>query len=546
MGLSHLLRLQKRILDSIEDDLALFKQRKTRELLAYEREYFREFRRDFQVASKTALLQRMRRSQIIFCGDFHSFRQSQKTAIRLLRDAIQEDPLYILCVECIPAECQPRLDAFHRGEFGIDELRARIRWSEIWPFPWENYRDLFAFAQENGIPIVGLESLRTSLEERDLDAARLIADTAIKNPAHHLFVFYGDLHIARRHLPRATREILRSNGLPYKATVIFQNEPRIFWQLARDGTAHTTDVVRLRADTWCIMNATPWVRLQSYVDWLEGETGAFKSIDEDEAGEAGGNIAGKVNAFAHLLQNFLHREPARDIDITVYTFEDIPSFEALLSRTPVPIFKAKTVRYAILLSRPVFLPEDKVVYVPSNSLNLLAEAAALALRNNLVPNEDVALSPRLAMGRLMLNAARAYFGSKVINPKRKCDEVNDLDRFLEETRGRKRNALRFKRASFQWARREIDWVFGDAKRVFRPRGNRFTFASGWEAARVAGSVLAERLYYAFLEGSLQFEDVDRLFSQPVAGEEAARALLREFGAKAKQSGYPIRSKLEKL
>lgn len=544
MGLSHLLRLQKRILDAIEDDLSLYRQRKTRELKAYERDYAREFHRDFRLSSKTDLLKRMRKSQLVFCGDYHSFRQSQKTAIRLLRDAIRDDPRYILCVECIPAQFQEELRAFHRREFDVDELRIRVRYDEFWPFPWNHYRDLFVFAQENDLPIFGLESRRESLAERDIESARIIANTAIEHPEHRLFVFYGDLHIARKHLPRATREILRSNGRSFKATIIFQNEPRIFWRLARNGNAHTTDVVALRADTWCIMNATPWVRLQSYVDWLEGETG--EPSDDASDMSASGNVAGKLNAYAHHLQHFLQCDTTRDIDVTVYSFEDIQSFGQLLKRSPLPLFKAKAIKYAILVSRPMYFAEDKVVYVPSNSLNLLAEAAALAVRGALVPNEEVALSPRAAMAQLILNAARAYFGSKVINPKRKCDELDDIDRLLEETRGRKRNILRFKRTYYQWARREIDWVLGVSRRVFRPHGNRFTFAAGWEAARLAGSLLAERLHYAFLEGSFEFSGVDRLFRQPIATEAEARELLRELGEHARKSGYPIRSKREKL
>ena len=544
MGLSHLLRLQKRILGSIEDDISLYRHRKPKDLIAYEKAYLREFNGDYRVSKKEDLLARIRKSQIIFCGDFHSLRQSQKTAMRLLRDALKSDANYLLCLECIDHKKQDVLDSFFRKEIDLDAMRAQIDFDLSWPFPWENYKDLFLFSQENGIRIIalgsGFSAGRENLNQRDLESAKIIVDSALRFPDLRLFVFYGDLHLAKKHLPSATREILRSNGRTLRTTTIFQNEPRLFWKLARDGLAHTTDVLKLREDTWCIMNSTPWVRLQSYLDWLEGDSFS----DSSEEGGPTDNILGRVNSMLLHLETFLQIQNQNDLDVTIYSFEDIQGFHTLSGKDHS--LRSKAIHHAIYLSRPAFLPDTKSLYVPSASLNVLAEASAFMLLERHNAGGEFIFDPRGRMAALILLQARIYFFSKIINPKRKCEEIDDILSFLKASSRKRRAPFRFKKNFYHWAQRELEWLFEKKLRLFQAKGPRFTYASGCEAARLVGSILSERLHFAFLNGTLSLEEAKKFLLTPISDEKATRKLIRDYGSIAAKSGYAIRSKLEKL
>jgi hypothetical protein len=544
VGISHLLRLQKKILGSIEEDLTSYSHRKPKDLIAYEKAYLREFRRAYKVANKEDLLARIRSSQIIFCGDFHSLRQSQKTAMRLLRDAVRIDSNYILCLECIDQKKQEVLDRFFLKEIDANELRELIGFDSTWPFPWENYKDLFLFSQEVGIQMValgsGFSAGRENLSQRDLESAKIIVNTALRSPKHRLFVFYGDLHLAKKHLPSATKEIFKSNGKSLRFTTIFQNEPRLFWKLARDGLAHTTDVLKLSADTWCIMNTTPWVRLQSYLDWLEGDSLSGAS----EENGLSDNASGRITSMLWHLEKFLNLEKKEDIDVTIYSFENIEGFRALAM--PGFSLRSKAIHHSIYLSRPGFIPDTKSLYIPSTSLNVLAEASALMLLERHKAGGEFIFDPRNNMASQILVQARIYFCSKIINPKRKCEETDDILNFLSANNRKRKATLRFKKNFYHWAQKELRWILEKSNRKFQPKGPRFTYASGCEAARLVGSILSERLHYAFLNGSFPLEEAQKFLLTAITNESSSRKLLLKYGNIASKSGYTIRSKLEKL
>ena len=83
----------------------------------------------------------------------------------------------MLCLECVHQKFQPALDQFSEKKFDIDELRKKIQYDDHWPFPWDNYKELFVFANENNIPLLALNSGENSekerLIERDLASAQI-------------------------------------------------------------------------------------------------------------------------------------------------------------------------------------------------------------------------------------------------------------------------------------------------------------------------------------------------------------------------------------
>lgn len=552
---SYNIRLQKRILHSIEENASLYPVRKSKELIRYEREYYREFLTPIKQSSKSSLTAAILKSDIVYCGDFHSFRQSQKTLIRILRTTIPKRKGRPICIalECIPSKYQSELELFLGGEISLSLLRENISFEQNWAFPWEHYAPLLSFAKENQLFLLALNSDKNaeslSLFERDLYSARIISQHVLSQPDQLVVALYGDLHVARKHLPKATNEILRSNGIKPRVNIIFQNEPSVYWKLAESQLVHKVEVVKLRSNTWCIVNSAPWVRLQAHFDWLEEDIDMnTEDFDEEEHFESkfveGRNepgiitsIPARLNLIANHILHALQIPKGPAFDIDVIPFERIQDLVQITKNPSTPFNEARTLRTSIFLGRPILLPECASAYLPTYSLSSVSEIASHLIRLRLCPEENIFINPLMEFSRLVLQSVRGFFVSKIVNPKRRCDEVPDLLMFLAQTQNRKlKIAKRFQRRSTQWSVRYIEWLEGKRKEFQVPEGENGSFPVGYDAARIVGQIIGERVYHAWTTDDFTVSNAQELMRREISNEVDAKNYilsLRTFWKKAK-------------
>ncbi len=121
----------------------------------YEKEYQLDFNSSRAVAGefqKKDLIGKIRDAQVTFIADFHTFPQAQRTALRLMRESIEESHPWAIGLEAISSQHQRWVNAYLQEEITEKKFLSKIRYLEHWGFPWEQYRPFFELARIRRIP----------------------------------------------------------------------------------------------------------------------------------------------------------------------------------------------------------------------------------------------------------------------------------------------------------------------------------------------------------------------------------------------------------
>ena len=92
----------------------------------------------------------------ILIGESHANACDQQFQADALSALARSDLPLAVGLEMVPWSAQEVLDAFHRGEVGLDELEDQLSWQEYWGYNFSFYRPILAQAKESGIPVYGL------------------------------------------------------------------------------------------------------------------------------------------------------------------------------------------------------------------------------------------------------------------------------------------------------------------------------------------------------------------------------------------------------
>ena len=168
-------RSQRRLYRSLQNELLLLEKGKTKELKKYEKNYTKLFQGKFSLSSRKELLKSIFKSRYIFVADFHPFNQSQKTFLRIVREAREKDENIVIALECIQSNFQKKVDFYLQEKLSLEELREEIEFSEHWPFSWKNYSEILIYAREHKIRVLALNKpTPATLQERDQHASTIL------------------------------------------------------------------------------------------------------------------------------------------------------------------------------------------------------------------------------------------------------------------------------------------------------------------------------------------------------------------------------------
>ncbi len=233
-----LLRLQRETFSRLEEEILSQQRLESRSLRAYRRRYDRQVRTYRRTVTKAHLLGQVTAADIVYCGDYHTLKQAQRTAVRLLSPVLAQGRKVTLALEMVPKNAEKIANEYRRGELPESEFLEKMDYRNKWGFPWPHYRKLFDLARSQGVEIVGLGSNlsdKLPLEARDDLAADFIVEAMLSDPHRLIFCLYGDLHIADPHIPRRVQLRLDRYGLKRKTLSIFQNSEAIYRKLAEQG-----------------------------------------------------------------------------------------------------------------------------------------------------------------------------------------------------------------------------------------------------------------------------------------------------------------------
>jgi hypothetical protein len=174
-------------------------------------------------------------------------------------------------------------------------------------------------------------------------------------------------------LPEAVRELTTGGGKPPpKQLSIYQNCEDIYWQLAEKGHEHTTEVVRISSQEYCIINSTPIVCQQSFLNWLELDDES-EPLDAPEC---------NFRNYANLIASFFNLPVENSIDdVEIATVVDLSFLARLRKRGDFSPGDMEQIKKQILSSESYYIPSAKMVYLGNLSLNHASEEATHFLRH---------------------------------------------------------------------------------------------------------------------------------------------------------------------
>ncbi len=441
-----LIAIQKRLWRRLRREIQSSLDEQPGNVAIYLEEYERELETFESPATRDDLLASVLSAELVYVGDYHTLRQSQKTLLRLLMAATIARPEVILALELVHTNQQPALDAYMKGEIDESEFKKLIRYDETWGFEWRNYREIFALCRRRNVRVVGINSDpkghdRDHLLERDLRAAEVVVKETLAHPRALIFVFDGDLHVARDHLPLVVDSLLTRAGKKREKTLVHQNSEAIYWRLAAKGQENEVSIVRLHRDAYCVFNASPIEKLQSYINWQTerdeltpkedsdwAEIMASEDDVDDEEPSTGQDYTEQVLGFIQTLARFLNIERDDLDDFELFTLKDLDFLDYLAERF--------TKRELGFLKRQVesgesfFIPRGNILYLGDLSVSNAAEEAAHFLHWKCSGAKPRQTDKHFDFYQRALAEALGFFGSKVVNPKRDCWREADCLAFL--------------------------------------------------------------------------------------------------------------------
>ncbi|WP_413612194.1 ChaN family lipoprotein [Bdellovibrio sp. HCB-110] len=462
----------------------------TPELMRYRKVYDKEFSKKWTASTKEALWEQVAQSQVVMIGDFHALHQSQKAQLRILRHLPKERKV-TLAVEFFEAADQEKINKYLSGKMSEREFLKAIQWQSKWGFPWEHYRPLLRWAQKHKISVCGLNKSykkrnAATLKSRDVFAGKKIAELVKQNPDHLVFVIYGDLHLAAGHIPQEIENAL-GRSFSKKILRIFQNSEHIYFQLLNRELEASTDLVRISQNVFCLMSVPPWVKWQNYLMYLEQAYDLELGDDDDDEDEYL-DYTDHVGRYVKIISEELGLSVS-EANLSVYTARDTSFWTQARER-----YDAKTLRWIeALIAEEVsfYLPEIGAAYLARATVN---HAASLAMRyvhaHSSGAKKLLSDVPQDFLGLIWIEGV-AYFGSKIINHKRKTDTIADIKASLS-SRGPSDLGKEALQLALAQKMHELMVITGVPQHRLQARPRK-----KWSyllAANLLGGMLGERLY----------------------------------------------------
>jgi hypothetical protein len=231
------------------------------------RKYLREFSDAFlnyeSILTPAELEQAVLSADVVLVGDYHALPESQRYAGKVVEQFAKAGCPVILGLETIFSRDQHILDEWQAGEIDADELRERIRFDLDWGYDWQPFYELLTKARAAGAKIIGLDCMPRGdlrrISARDRHAAEQIAEAHAENPRAVIVALFGESHLAPQHLPQLVR-----NKLPHQRVLtILQNVDPLYWRAAGE-PSDRVEAVRVSEDVVCVFTSTPLEKYESY------------------------------------------------------------------------------------------------------------------------------------------------------------------------------------------------------------------------------------------------------------------------------------------
>ncbi len=541
-----IIKLQKAWVKDLKNQIYNTTERNNPELDRYYKDYRAMFRKGYKRSvSRKELIRQLQKSDIIYFGDFHTLKVAQKTVIILLEDLIEAyERKLILGLEMLRTEHQTFAEDYLKDKLNDQEFLDAIDYPRTWGFEWSHYKLFFNLARKYNLKVIGLNSAATSqqaLYERDQHAAEIISTTSMIFPQHLVATVFGDLHIAKNHIPKMVEAQLKSKNLKRKTLTLYQNSETLYWELVSKNQENSTDVLKLGKDSYCVMNATPLVKFQSWLNWQEsgGELDFSGSTPLARELRGPADITGQFSAIVEALSNLLGIKEASLDNFEIYTFLDLDALPNLQrgvsrrSKTFTELSKALAARRSLLLIK------SQTIYLGNLSINNAANMAGKFIYATCSRKETRTSrtpSSKESFYQDVFYEALGTFCTLIMNPRYRISTLADYARALRDFKGRRRLSEREKetreRAEYVLEHEKMIQDFIDQKKQRHLR-KIYNLSSELHycLTRSIGNILGAQMFHAFQSGDFAQAKVQDLFSQnweKTSSYQAFVGLKKEF------------------
>ncbi|WPB73205.1 ChaN family lipoprotein [Archangium violaceum] len=495
-----LFRRQKaQIARAIEGQSAAFR--------AYEARYRRRTSEYRRVLTASAVSQRVQAADVVYVGDYHTLPLAQETYLELVEGVREAGRRVVLALECVEGRHQAAVEAYLAGRLAERALLARLGQGAN-QGSWSGPRTLLAYAKRHRLEVVGIDRRaqgERSLELRDAYAAERIARAVRAEDKPRVMVLVGQYHVAPCHLPAQVEHALgEAHGA--RGLVVYQNAEGVYWRLAREGKVGISPAVELPDGALCLLNASPVVCQQSFLDYLEAESGDSPLRDR--------SAAERFREMASLIGRLAGVPVARWLDeVEVVTAADEDALGRIQQRGRFTQGELLQLRRHILSRESCYIPRARTAYLASLSLNHAAEEAAHFVRHCAVG--DAMEAPRRASDAFYarcLEEALGFFGSKLVNPRRACLGTGEWALRFAGARGVERQI-----AAFVLAHKAAEVEVPDeAVKLLPLRKDRLFHG----VSHALGYLLGDALYRDFDGGQVERAELRALFRDPLEDPRA--------------------------
>lgn len=477
-----------------------------KEMEKYEEGYLESVKISYSPSNIKELKREIKKSDIVIVGDYHTLNQSQKTFLKLLK--ISGSKKIIIALEFFLAKFQNDAQKYLQDKISEKTFLHRIEYKKNWEYDiWQNFKPIFQYAKKNEIPVIGIDCMPPECETlyaRDSFAAWRIIESLRRDPHRKIFVLIGETHTSPSHLPQTIKENLGKIGLEKKILVIHQNIEGIYFDLLNKGLEQDIEIVKLYDGRFCIINTPPIIVQQSFLNWLEFET---ETIEYS-------NLENNFKKITQHLCNFLNISIKEKLkNLTVYGHGDIAFLELIKKKVSDEEFDE--FRKNIEKGESHYFPDENIVYLGTLSLNHAGEEASHFVKSSLGGYHEPR-DPEDFFYSKVLHEAIGFFGSKVINPKRKAQHLSHFRKILkdEKCRAEEKKIAELVILHKKWERRK----------KWEPNFHKFNIDSNeifYILYHKLGYILGELLYYGLLDGKFKRKEIKSLYEMNF--EESGKA-----------------------
>lgn len=406
---------------------------------AYQRRYERATRRYRRVIALSEVDARIVKADLVYVGDYHTLRMAQQAYLALLQNALKSGRRVVLALEFVETRHQATLDAYVAGKLSEKAFLSRIGHPYRGPFDiWPGFAPIFEVARSRKLEVLAIDRRASgprSLELRDVAAARPIARASRAADRPLVLTLVGQFHVAPEHLPRKVDALL--GATQRQSLVVYQNAEGVYWSLARGGRVESTRAVAISERELCLVNTSPVVCQRSFLDYVEAEVG--------DAPIAGSGIALTFRHLARDIGRFTGlKVGAAANQVMVLSAGDSDVMERLQKRARFSPAEVRHLEKHVLSLESAWIPRARVVWLASLSLNHVAEEAAHFVRHLCVGDAMERPRPRAdAFWARCLEEALGFFGSRLVNPKRRCTQLDEWTWHFESGKGELKRVAAF-------------------------------------------------------------------------------------------------------